>query len=366
MGLMYNDKKGEVNNMELEIQNVLNQYHDNIFEVKQFLSQMENTAFSYMKTISKDETMSFFPQETEKEYFLSHISEIIDQINNVIIKLCEEQEKINIPVVDSNVNPMTPTAEGDLLHYLINEIEKGVTDKESLFSSAITILEAMCITKGDLIHGEQFHFLYANHDRIRELIEIAFYYKIKYDYEQVERRVNAFTGTVNFLHLLDSRNHINLYKQSFIQVMAFFDSSVFQLFQVMLNNSFFEWAECFDNKTLKTHEIAKFSSFDEVKEYLIETLLKSCYVKDLLEILRKKDSTIFDRAGTEAFQKIREAINRRNVHIHHNGLADKQYVEAFNIYKQNEGDYLTIDVNYCNMVIDISTSVIEAITDSIE
>ena len=55
--------------MELEIQNVLNQYHDNILEVKQFLSQMENTAFSYMKTISKDETMSFFHKKQKRNTF---------------------------------------------------------------------------------------------------------------------------------------------------------------------------------------------------------------------------------------------------------------------------------------------------------
>ena len=270
-----------------------------------------------------------------------------------------------IPELNPDVEPMDATAEGDLLLYLISEIKKGVTDKESLFSSAISILEVMCITKGSLIHGDQFYVLYDDHARVRALIDIAFYFKIKMDYEENEKIIDSITSTIDFLRLFDPRNHINLYKQSFIQVMAYFDSCVFQLFQIALKHSLFDWLDYFDNKTLKTHDIAKYSSFDELKENLIETLLKSCYVKDLLEILRKKESLLFKTNGIDIFPIIREEINRRNVHIHSNGIADKQYIESYNIHSKSVGDYLAIDITYCHEVIDHTNNVIKAIADSI-
>lgn len=50
-----------------------------------------------------------------------------------------------------------------------------------------------------------------------------------------------------------------------------------------------------------------------------------------------------------------------NVHIHNNGIADRAYIEGFNIYAKVEGEILLIDVDVLQRTQQLTRVIVEEI-----
>ncbi len=274
-----------------------------------------------------------------------------DNYNDIRIEIEQLREKINKEINmilvdnegDYEISPDDPTADGDLLLYFYTEIAKGNKDREELFKSSQSVLEVLCNTKGPLIHGDRFYELYDNSELVYRLIDIAINNNAYREKIKLKKKLETINQIEKSIDLFDLSALMNIYRQCFLQIMSYFDNSVFELLKVYMQDDYFYWLDKFKNTSIKTHDMAKFSSFEDFRDEHIDELLKSCYVKDLLSIVHGIDFTVFEENGADIFKEIQEAIGRRNVHIHNNGIADKAYIDGFNIYGLQKGDFLTID-----------------------
>lgn len=256
----------------------------------------------------------------------------------------------------------TSIIENDVVEYIINEIQKGEHDSEKLFHSAETQIEVMCIMFGDRNGYEHYNYLNDDPILIRELVSIAIEEAKRRKYKNLNTEYTCIGMSIKSLDLFETKNQINLYKQNFIQIMAYFDSCVFDMLRFCMENNFFEWLAYFDSVNIKTHEMASYGNFDSFRNNQIETFLKKCYVKDLLNILHNKFNGFFVANGNDIYPSLQEMIGRRNVHIHHNGIADKMYVSNFNLYGARIGDYLEINKDYFDKAVEATKQIITAIS----
>lgn len=253
------------------------------------------------------------------------------------------------------------TPEGDVIFSLIADIRKGEHNPEILFQNAQTSVTAMSMMKGDCVGFEGYNYLYDNPSRIRKLVEIAIEEENRRKFKSLSAEKSYISMSVKSLELFDTTNQINLYKQNFIQIMAYFDSCIFDMVRLCIKEKFFQWLSFFDNVNIKTHDIAASSNFDSFKDAQTEAFLKKCYVKDLLNILHSNFSGVFTINGTDVYPVLQEMIGRRNVHIHHNGIVDEMYLTKFNIYGVVSGAYLEITKNYFDNAVELTKQIVTSI-----
>ncbi len=246
------------------------------------------------------------------------------------------------------------TPEGDMLLYLTTKVRNGATNREELFRIAQAQVEALCIVKGDQEGFEGYHDLYDNPQKVRRLVEIAFEEEDRRLYEVLKAEGTYIGVSAKSLELFDSKQHTNLYKQNFIQTMAYFDSCIFDMVRLCMDQNFFEWLSYFANVNIKTHEISSYGSFEVFKESQIDASLRKSYVKDLLNILKERFDGVFNVDGYDIYPTLQEMIARRNVHIHHNGIADEKYCAEYNLYCAELGDYLEVDREYFEKVVELT------------
>ncbi len=293
---------------------------------------------------------------------------IVEKYQDIVNEICELKDKLekNINDISENdydncVSADDPTADGDLMLYFCYEIEKGNTNREDLYKKSQAILETLCVTKGPLIHGERFYDLYDNSEDVYKLIDIALNDNLKKRKIELKKDYEIIQQIDKSLELFDIKNMMNIFRQCFIQVMAYFDCCVFELLECVMQNDFFYWLDKFKNTTIKTHEMAEFKTFDEFRNNQIREMLKNCYVKDLLSVLYQIDKNLFIDNGKDIYCEIQELIGRRNVHIHNNGIADQAYISKYNLYKKIEGDYLEINEDIVAKVQNITTLIVNNI-----
>lgn len=351
--------------MSQTLEQIRVKFTNNIIQIEKHIEYIESFFLATFKMNNDLNQLSpTFYRDQTIDNICSNTSVIKEEIETYIHSL---QTKLDlIPIKEHNPNDPSyedDTPDGDILLYLSTEIHKGISSKEKLFSEAMSILESLCITKGDLIGGERLIQLYENPTELNNLIDIAIN-----DYNV--RRATGLQNTISFikhssqaLDLFDPNNHLNIYRQGFIQVMAFFDCCVFELVESCMENDLFNWISYFSNQSIKTHEMAKHGSLVNFQSELIKSILKNCYVKDLIKIIIEKDKNIFIHNGQDIQKIILEKISRRNAHIHHNGNADNIYLKDHNIYSFSENDYLLIDKTYFNETKCFTTKIVENIAN---
>ncbi len=352
--------------MTRNLQDIQDKYLNDVSYVKDHVQYLEEIFIALLRMTGNLELAS--PTFST----CSMIKNLCD--NNAVIKgefsayldcLSIEMQALNI--VDKQTDEPSgedPTPEGDIIFYLLTLIGKGERDAETLFENAKLQIEAMCITKGDLTGGEDYHALYDNPNRIRRLVDIAL--------EEINRRkrnglsaeVDNMRTAIKSLDLFDYQNPINVYKQNFIQIMAYFDSCIFDMVSFCMDQAFFKWLLRFDNANIKTYDMAACNDYNTFKKNHIESSLKKCYVKDLLKIIHDSFNGVFGTGVNDIYPALQEMIGRRNVHIHHNGVADKMYIDQFNLFGATEGDYLTISKEYLAQTVAVTTQAVSAIAAS--
>ena len=350
--------------MSNNLQDIRDKYLHDVTYIKDYVQYLEKHFLASIQMIENlDAVTPTFSANPRIMNLCDNNAAIQSEMMRYLQNLWEEMRSLNL----KEKKPDEPsgedlTPEGDVIFYLLSEIQKGESDTIKLFQDAQMQIEAMCIIKGDIEGFEDYHFLHDNPSRIRYLVDIALEESKRRKHNLLSAESTYVGMSVKSLELFDSKNQINLYKQNFIQIMAYFDSCLFDMFNFCMGQKFFEWLAYFDNTSIKTHDMAACGTFDSFKAIQIESFLKKCYVKDLLNILHSKFTGIFTINGNDTYPALREMIGRRNIHIHHNGIADQMYLDNFNIYGASQGDYLEISKEYFDNTITLTTQVVSSIT----
>lgn len=175
-----------------------------------------------------------------------------------------------------------------------------------------------------------------------------------YEYEELQTLYKIF----------DDETPINIYRQSFILLLTAFDAVVFDLAKELFKRKFFEIAPIINyDKKFSLSDIAQASSFDEFSSQTMETVVSKKYISDLLDILYNYDNTMFIIDGVNCYDEIMEIVQRRNLHVHKNGIVDEKYFSKGNgrRYGMNVGDYASIDDLYFYRAFDLLSSFVEKI-----
>ena len=246
-------------------------------------------------------------------------------------------------------------------------IKKKFTYQDVLNFSKNYLLEFInnTYTIDNIINEDQYGILI-------EHKESCWAYGVKKIYDSFIEEINLILYRINHYNMLvklnDSENVLNNYRQSFILLMSTLDATIFDLSEVVLKTDFFKYAVYFcpkKNKSNKSINYSDFSDFTNKEEFfdnVIKEILKPKYIKDLIsDYERLKINKIIKEK-----KEIIEMINRRNVHLHNNGIADEKYIGDINIYGFSIGDILPIDKEYYNRALELSNLIICSLTDFIQ
>jgi hypothetical protein len=146
---------------------------------------------------------------------------------------------------------------------------------------------------------------------------------------------------------------INTQRQSYILMMTAFDAAIFDLVAIALEKDFFRLIGWFAEKEkLALDKLFDYSSFEQLRDAVIERQLKAKYLKDLLFILNGHGISYVDGPPDRPILVI-ELVQRRNLHIHNRGYVDARYLEnddtgvpRYNVYGLAEGSFALIDKPY--------------------
>jgi hypothetical protein len=147
---------------------------------------------------------------------------------------------------------------------------------------------------------------------------------------------------------------INILRQAFILLLTTFDAAVFDLVRVAFTQNFFGLIGTFGSKDkISLEALARYGSFEKLRDEVIEEQLKARYLKDLLFILNSLGVQCLDETGRDCFIELVEFVIRRNVHVHNRGIVDERYLERdeqgtprFNIYELALGSVAEINEAY--------------------
>lgn len=169
--------------------------------------------------------------------------------------------------------------------------------------------------------------------------------------------------------LLAPTAEINVLRQGFILLMTAFDAAVFDIARVALRDNFFSLiSRLGKQEKLSLKQFESCTSFDGFRDHLIESQLKSLYVKDLLLNLQSAGAECASNR-TECAQII-ELILRRNVHVHNRGIVDDRFLEIddtgkskYNFYGLKLGDSAVIDAAYFKLANELCTKCIRKLAE---
>lgn len=291
------------------------------------------------------------------------LNDIITSLNvklNELNDIFTSQDYLDIPEEFRNADARS--AQGECIEYALNLINEGETDREIIAAKMRGDLEAACIIHQDTLVEDFYCELFYNKDSLFKFIDVCLaihHNKFLYEIEETIRSIKYYLKLFNLINT--SKNH-NIYRQGFIQLIALFDTIVFDCYRQVFNLDFFNQLKYFKDGSIKYSELANFHDFEEFQASTVNSILKNCYLKDLLKISANQNKTLFVFNGIDYYAKTREMINRRNCHIHNNGIADDSYIngkdEAFNIFHQSIGNYLIIDKEYFDNAFKICCSFI--------
>jgi hypothetical protein len=154
--------------------------------------------------------------------------------------------------------------------------------------------------------------------------------------------------------MIQPKAEINILRQGFILLLTAFDAAVFDLVRVAFNKDFFSLIGVFGKQEkISLQTLARYCSFDQFRDEVIEEQLKSLYLKELLFLLDGLGVQCVDKERGERLVDLVELVMRRNVHVHNRGIVDERYLERdeqgtprYNIYNLSLGSIAEIDAPY--------------------
>lgn len=353
--------------MSIESRVVLEEINDHfnreISVIKEHINFME---MSVILTGLKDKKLSTSIAIVD-DYDTSNISNIQNKIEDLSLKNKNDILVIQNEIAESRFYEIPEwfssidgrSDEGELVSFIYELINSGTDDRDGIMSELSNELESLCIMKGENIGGEFYLDLYDNKEKVYEYIDFTLKAYHNNTIYQNKEKLQELKNIEKLFRLIDTKNNINIYRQAFIQLVALFDAFVFDIIRIHFLNNFFVWLKLFENDTVKLHDIAECNTFDDFENSIVGKKLKSVYLKDLMNILKNHNPDLFIMDGESKYVNFIEMINRRNCHIHNNGVVDNSYLgisknnekPAYNIYGFGLGSYAEIEQSYFNMCL---------------
>ena len=165
------------------------------------------------------------------------------------------------------------------------------------------------------------------------------------------RHEHELSEYMTLCNVMDFKNPLNIFRQSFILLMTAFDAAVFDIAELIITCHFFDF--CNKNEEIlsdkyELKEIIKAGSFSSFQSEVIEKILKNNYVSGLLKLLYKYRRDYFVIEDRDVYKDLCEIIARRNLHIHKRGIIDQGYFSQSqgNKYNLKCGDVAYIKSEY--------------------
>lgn len=284
---------------------------------------------------------------SENVEFISELkSRCSDLRDNISVSYSEEVEW---PDWADNIDYREPI--GELIEYCIETLESGENLEFDIIKSEI-----------DACNCEADEIIYTDED-IQKAILIAplcFASKKNEELEKQEEAIDRLLATVD---MLDITINTNIYRQSFISLFSIFDAYVFDCLKkyfVVHTNELEGFFVGSDNEKIKlTYEKAiAFTDMDALRSDYVEQKFDGKYIKQILVQIKNKYPKVLE--GIE-YKNIMEMVNRRNIHIHNQGVADARYIENYNIFGLEMNDYAQISKQYFLDAVAILKKIIQNI-----
>ena len=204
---------------------------------------------------------------------------------------------------------------------------------------------------------------YYTEEHLRKALIVAPLVFASNNNSKLEEQEYAIARLLATIDMIDITRNTNIYRQGFISIFSIFDAYVFDCLKkyFVLHadelENFFNGSE--NEKIKLTYEKAiTFADMDALKSDYVEQKFDGKYIKQILVQIKNKYPNVLE--GIE-YKNIMEMVNRRNIHIHNQGVADARYVENFNIFGLEINDYAQISKQYFLNAVAILKKIIQNI-----
>lgn len=297
----------------------------------------EQYEYNFADVATEDKNQQIL--ETIREKILNARAECSEYLDNT--------EKKEIPEELEHLKILAP--EFGLVTYLSNEWKNESFEEyyEYLCSKTAESLknEIDSIPNSKLYYGE---FTVDDYEKVLEYARAYCFNQHIDEMRDYEIELKEFLTMFN---VIDYKNSLSIFRQSFILLMTTFDAAIFDITEIVLNNHFFEFCNANEDSLkdgYKLKEIAKFGSFESLKEDIIKKILNANYASGLLKMLHEYSPESFSDDTGDFYDIICEIIARRNLHIHKRGIVDEEYFSQAkdNMYNLKIGDVAYIRSTY--------------------
>lgn len=193
-------------------------------------------------------------------------------------------------------------------------------------------------------------------------------YEIDYDKEEPPEDDYLYLCEIKtYINIMNCKCNSNIYRQSFISLITLFEATLFDMLNIIINRHFFVFINNNDFRdNLKLKDITKFDSFENFRMNFVDKILENNRVKSLLVMLYNYNMKYFMIEDIDYSKKIYEIIARRNLHLHKNGIIDKNYFEqsAGNLFNLEIGNYAEIGYIYYQRAYNILSKFINNLANS--
>jgi hypothetical protein len=261
--------------------------------------------------------------------------------------------------------------EGELIQYVMDEIDN---ESDVDFEKVAERLHDQLLLDAQRFEDELGEN-YPYHNR-SELVEFVIRSAI---YIRASSKAHGLLGALETideleanLRLISRETPVNVFRQGFILLMTIFDATVFDLMRLALEKNFFELIGVLAKQDrLSFDRFTQHSSFESLRDEIIEEKLKPKYLKDLLFIIQNKGVAL--DSPPYSFGHVVELVLRRNIHVHNRGFVDERYLERndqgasmFNFDNYKIGEFADIDKEYWERARDICRACIDKICTWVE
>ena len=351
------------------MENTINErFKDESETIDNYVSYIENNF--YQRSCSVVRTQGYEDMNILKEYvFFSDTTEekeknklIIDQLKGIVdnkitflqTKLSQMQP-VELPELSSKIisndlaDSLIPYAESTVYDCMDNPENK---DYFELIDEIIPADFKKEVDTQDELSEEKYYDMLSEDDYVSLLshVRCKLYNEA---IENTEHDLEEYNELKTLYNIFDDRNPINIYRQAFILLMTAFDAAVFDLFSDVFNQDFFNIARIMNyDKKFSLGDITKHQDFNDFASKTIDIMISGKYVSDVLEILHGYKADYFLVQGSDCFVEIMEMVQRRNLHVHKNGIVDEKYFTKGNGSQLDIhlGEYSVIDNLYYNKV----------------
>lgn len=142
---------------------------------------------------------------------------------------------------------------------------------------------------------------------------------------------------------------VNVLRQGFLLLLMAFDAAVFDITRAAIVKKPAKLVPAIigkKNKNFGASEVAKWIESPNPAETLTDEIMREKRLQGLIRDLQDIVNPLMDKSVGADFDRLMEAIRRRNLHVHKRGYADADYVSEFNHEKLKIGDFAPIGEQY--------------------